>query len=46
MIRIIDKFFRIATEKNAFGETPWKDAAGYCLLKNEPEPVITTEKSS
>lgn len=34
MIRILDKFFRIATQKNAFGENPWQDVAGYGLLKN------------
>jgi hypothetical protein len=34
MIRILDKFFRIATEKKAFGEDPWKDVAGYGLLMN------------
>lgn len=30
--RIIDKLFRIATRKNAFGENPWRDCLGYCLL--------------
>lgn len=34
MIRILDKFFRIATQKRAFGENPWKDVAGYGLLMN------------
>ena len=33
IIRIIDKFFRIANQKDAFGESPWKDIAGYALLK-------------
>ena len=27
--RIIDKQFRIANRKNAFGESPYKDIAGY-----------------
>lgn len=33
MTRCIDKFFRIATKKTAFGEDPWQDIAGYALLK-------------
>lgn len=32
MVRMFDKFFRIATSKDAFGENPWKDIAGYSLL--------------
>jgi len=34
MIRILDKFFRIATDKAALGESPWTDVAGYGLLMN------------
>lgn len=30
--RILDKLFRIATDKDAFGESPYRDIAGYCLL--------------
>ena len=30
--RIIDKLFRIANEKEAFGESPYQDIAGYALL--------------
>lgn len=30
--RIIDKLFRIATDKTAFSEEPWKDIAGYGIL--------------
>lgn len=30
--RIIDKLFRIATRKDAFGESPYCDIAGYALL--------------
>jgi len=37
MVRIFDKFFRIATDKTAMGENPWKDVAGYALLMNRPE---------
>jgi hypothetical protein len=35
MIRMWDKFFRIATSKDAFGEDPWQDVAGYALLMNK-----------
>jgi len=30
--RVIDKLFRIATRKDAFGEDPWRDILGYALL--------------
>ncbi len=33
MIRVIDKLFRIANQKEAFDENPWQDIAGYGLLK-------------
>ncbi len=39
MVRIIDKLFRIATDKNALGESPWTDIAGYALLKNRDYEV-------
>ncbi len=32
VVRIIDKLFRIATRKNAFGESPWKDISGYGIV--------------
>ena len=32
IIRVIDKLFRIATNKDAFGESPWRDIAGYAIL--------------
>ena len=31
-VRILDKLFRIATNKTAFSEEPYKDIAGYALL--------------
>lgn len=31
-IRIVDKLFRIATDRDAFGESPAKDIAGYAIL--------------
>jgi hypothetical protein len=30
--RVIDKLFRLANKKDAFGESPWKDICGYALL--------------
>ena len=32
IIRVIDKLFRIATKKDAFGESPWRDICGYSIL--------------
>lgn len=32
VVRVIDKLFRIATKKDAFGESPWRDIMGYALL--------------
>ena len=30
--RVIDKLFRIATDRDALGESPWRDVMGYALL--------------
>lgn len=30
--RILDKLFRIATNRTAFGESPYRDIAGYSIL--------------
>lgn len=35
VIRVIDKLFRIATDRDALGESPWADINGYCLLAME-----------
>ena len=32
VVRVVDKLFRIATRKGAFGESPWRDVAGYGIL--------------
>ncbi len=32
LVRIFDKQMRIATDQDAFGESPWRDIAGYGLL--------------
>lgn len=31
-VRILDKLFRVANKKDAFGESPWQDISGYGLL--------------
>ena len=31
LVRDFDKSVRIATDKDAFGEDPWKDKAGYAI---------------
>lgn len=33
VVRVVDKLFRIATDKDAFGESPWNDIAGYAVLE-------------
>lgn len=45
IVRVLDKLFRIANKKNAFGENPWKDIAGYGLLGTR-ERKTTTEPST
>ena len=30
--RVLDKLFRIATDRDALNESPWRDVAGYALL--------------
>lgn len=32
VVRVVDKLFRIATDRDALGESPWRDVAGYGLL--------------
>ena len=32
VVRIVDKLFRIATDRDALGESPYKDIVGYGLL--------------
>ena len=33
--RVLDKLFRIATDRDALGESPWTDIAGYAILSCE-----------
>ena len=37
VVRVIDKLFRIATDRDALGESPWRDIMGYALLSVERE---------
>jgi hypothetical protein len=32
VVRVVDKLFRVATDRDALGESPWRDIAGYALL--------------
>jgi hypothetical protein len=32
VVRMVDKLFRIATDRDALGESPYRDIAGYALL--------------
>lgn len=51
IVRVVDKLFRIATRKDAFGESPWKDIAGYGLLGavadqgQKPVPEVLTKEA-
>ncbi len=38
MVRVIDKLFRVANQKDAFDENPWADIAGYAILSSEGGP--------
>lgn len=35
VVRVLDKLFRVATDRDALGESPWRDIAGYALLAIE-----------
>ena len=43
-VRIVDKLFRIANRKDAFGESPWQDIAGYGLLMTAYDTNSTVEE--
>jgi len=51
--RVLDKLFRIATRKEAFGENPYQDIVGYGLLgmrrhegSSPTDPLETEDRSS
>jgi hypothetical protein len=46
IVRILDKLFRIANDKNAFNEDPWQDLAGYGILGTHNKRVAKTSKES
>lgn len=42
VVRVLDKLFRVATDRDALGESPWRDIAGYALLsvaRTEAQPT-------
>jgi hypothetical protein len=50
LVRIFDKMMRIATDRDAFGESPYRDIAGYSLLgivkniaRKDPVEISETE---
>jgi len=42
--RVLDKLFRVATKKDAFGESPWNDVAGYGILGVARDKALRDEK--
>jgi len=46
IVRILDKLFRIANDKNAFNEDPWQDLAGYGILGTYNKRVANASKES
>jgi hypothetical protein len=48
VVRVLDKLFRVATDRDALGESPWRDIAGYALLsvrrlEGTPRPDASAE---
>lgn len=41
LVRIFDKCMRIATKKDAFGESPYRDIAGYGILGAAKDETIS-----
>ncbi len=37
VVRVLDKLFRIAARRDAFGESPWDDVAGYGVVAGGKE---------
>lgn len=44
VVRIIDKLFRVATRKDAFGESPFGDIIGYGLLALRRDRLAKSKK--
>lgn len=45
IVRVLDKLFRIANDKRAFGESPWRDITGYGILGVARDTADSTEAS-
>lgn len=45
VVRVIDKLFRIATDRDALGESPWRDIAGYALLSVKRQEQAKASKA-
>jgi hypothetical protein len=45
-VRIVDKLFRIANRKDAFGESPWQDIAGYGILMTAYDKTNKMQETS
>ena len=43
IIRVLDKMKRIATDRDAFGENPWKDIMGYGIVSLVTEKLRNTK---
>jgi hypothetical protein len=43
IVRIVDKLFRLANDKSAFGESPWRDICGYAILGVANDEKTTKE---
>ena len=43
--RVIDKLFRLANKKDAFGECPWRDICGYAMLGIANDEAASGESS-
>lgn len=44
LVRVFDKQMRIATNKRALGESPWRDIAGYGVVGTALDEVDETPK--
>jgi len=46
VVRVIDKLFRLANRKDAFGESPWEDICGYAVLGIANDRSLKSEKDN
>jgi hypothetical protein len=45
IIRVIDKLFRLANNRDAFGESPWRDICGYSILGVANSAMCSTKEN-